>query len=75
VEANPLLVIEVENLTKYYGKTRALEDVDLTVEDGEIFGFISPNGARKTTTLRILLGLLRKNAGEVSVLVRFGARP
>jgi ABC-2 type transport system ATP-binding protein len=72
LEANPLPVIEVENLTKYYGKTRALDDVDLTVEDGEIFGFIGPNGAGKTTTLRILLGLLRKNAGEVSVL---GADP
>ena len=64
--------IEIENLTKCYGKTRALEDVDLTVEDGEVFGFIGPNGAGKTTTLRILLGLLRKNSGRVSVL---GADP
>ena len=65
-------LIEIENLTKYYGKTLALSDVDLTVEEGEIFGFIGPNGAGKTTTLRILLGLLRKNAGRVSVL---GADP
>jgi ABC-2 type transport system ATP-binding protein len=50
LEANPVSVIEIENLTKYYGKTRALEDVDLTVEDGEVFGFIGPNGAGKTTT-------------------------
>jgi len=67
-----LSAIEIENLTKCYGKTRALEDVDLTVEDGEVFGFIGPNGAGKTTTLRILLGLLRKNSGRVSVL---GADP
>jgi ABC-2 type transport system ATP-binding protein len=67
-----LSVIEIENLTKSYGKTLALNDVDLTVEEGEVFGFIGPNGAGKTTTLRILLGLLRKDAGHVSVL---GADP
>lgn len=65
-------VIHVENLTKYYGKTLALDKVDLEVEQGEVFGFIGPNGAGKTTTLRILLGLLHKNAGHVSVL---GADP
>jgi len=62
-----LSVIQIENLTKYYGKTLALDSVDLEVEQGEVFGFIGPNGAGKTTTLRILLGLLRKNAGKVSV--------
>jgi ABC-2 type transport system ATP-binding protein len=61
-------VIQIQNLTKYYGKTLALDSVDLEVEQGEVFGFIGPNGAGKTTTLRILLGLLRKNAGKVSVL-------
>ena len=61
-------VIQIQNLTKYYGKTLALDSVDLEVEQGEVFGFIGPNGAGKTTTLRILLGLLRKNAGNVSVL-------
>jgi len=61
-------VIQIQNLTKYYGKTLALDGVDLEVEQGEVFGFIGPNGAGKTTTLRILLGLLRKNAGKVSVL-------
>ena len=61
-------VIQIQNLTKYYGKTLALDSVDLAVEQGEVFGFIGPNGAGKTTTLRILLGLLRKNAGKVSVL-------
>lgn len=63
-------VIEIENLTKFYGKTLALDNVDLTVEAGEVFGFIGPNGAGKTTTLRILLGLLRKSSGKVSVLGR-----
>ena len=65
-------VIHVEKLTKYYGKTLALDKVDLEVEQGEVFGFIGPNGAGKTTTLRILLGLLRKTDGHVSVL---GADP
>ena len=63
-----MTAIEIENLTKYYGKTLALRDVDLRVEEGEVFGFIGPNGAGKTTTLRILLGLLRKNSGRVRVL-------
>jgi len=65
-----LSVIEIERLTKSYGKTLALNNVDLTVETGEVFGFIGPNGAGKTTTLRILLGFLRKNSGQVSVLGR-----
>ena len=60
-----LSVIQIKNLTKYYGKHLALDKVDLMVEQGEVFGFIGPNGAGKTTTLRILLGLLRKNAGHV----------
>ncbi len=61
-------VIQIQNLTKYYGKHLALDSVDLEVKQGEVFGFIGPNGAGKTTTLRILLGLLRKNAGKVSLL-------
>ncbi|MGZ4952914.1 MAG: ATP-binding cassette domain-containing protein [Halobacteriota archaeon] len=65
-----MTVIEIEQLVKYYGNTLALDNVNLTVEDGEVFGFIGPNGAGKTTTLRILLGLLHKNAGLVSVLGR-----
>ncbi len=61
-------VIHINKLTKYYGKNRALNEVDLDVEQGEVFGFIGPNGAGKTTTLRILLGMLNKNAGEVTLL-------
>ena len=61
-------VININKLTKHYGKTLALNEVDLTVEKGEVFGFIGPNGAGKTTTLRILLGLLNKDSGDVSLL-------
>jgi ABC-2 type transport system ATP-binding protein len=55
-------------LSKSYGRTVALDGLDLEVATGEVHGFLGPNGAGKTTTLRILLGLLRADAGEVSVL-------
>ena len=61
-------VIEIKDLTKYYGKHRALNKVDLKVEEGEVYGFIGPNGAGKSTTLRIILGMLRKNGGEVILM-------
>lgn len=61
-------VIEIRDLTKYYGKVKALNKVNITVNQGEIYGFIGPNGAGKSTTLRILLGLLRKNGGEVRLM-------
>jgi len=61
-------VIEIDGLVKDYGRVRALDGVDLVVEEGEIFGFIGPNGAGKSTAIRILLDLLRPTAGEVSVL-------
>ena len=61
-------VIETKGLTKYYGKTRGVENVDLTVREGEIFGFIGPNGAGKSTTIRTLLGLIRKSGGSATVL-------
>jgi len=56
-------VIEIEKLTKYYGKYRGIVDVDLLVNEGEIFGFLGPNGAGKTTTIRILLDLIRPTSG------------
>jgi ABC-2 type transport system ATP-binding protein len=56
-------VIEIEKLTKYYGKYRGIVDVDLAVNEGEIFGFLGPNGAGKTTTIRILLDLIRPTSG------------
>jgi ABC-2 type transport system ATP-binding protein len=59
--------IETDKLTKYYGKSRGIIDVDLQVSRGEIFGFIGPNGAGKTTTIRILLGLLKPSSGRASL--------
>lgn len=63
-----MVVIEIKDLTKFYGKHRALYKVDLKVEEGEVYGFIGPNGAGKSTTLRIILGMLRKNGGEVKLM-------
>ena len=60
--------IHVEGLVKDYGSFRALDGIDLAVEQGEVFGFIGPNGAGKSTTIRILLDLLRPTAGDVRVL-------
>ncbi len=60
--------IEIAGLRKTYGKTTALDGLDLTVAQGEVHGFLGPNGAGKTTTIRILLGLLRASGGTVSLL-------
>ena len=60
--------IEVRALRKSFGRTAALDGLDLTVRTGEVHAFLGPNGAGKTTTIRILLGLLRKDAGEVTLL-------
>src|SRR6266513_5320048 len=62
------LAIEVASLVKNYGHTRALDGLDLTVAHGEVHGFLGPNGAGQTTTLRILLGLLRADAGTARLL-------
>ena len=56
--------IKTEKLTKYYGKARGIIDLDLTVEEGECFGFIGPNGAGKSTTIRTLLGLISPTSGS-----------
>jgi ABC-2 type transport system ATP-binding protein len=60
-------IVEVEGLTKSYGRHRALNDVSFSVEEGEVFGFLGPNGAGKTTTIRVLLGLLRPDGGSVKI--------
>ena len=60
--------IETKDLTKYYGKSRGIIDVNLTVEQGDFFGFIGPNGAGKSTTIRTLLGLLTPSSGQGSIL-------
>jgi ABC-2 type transport system ATP-binding protein len=60
-------MIELVNLTKRYGKTHAVEKLNLTVPDGELFGFIGPNGAGKTTTIHMIGGLLAPTAGQVII--------
>jgi ABC-2 type transport system ATP-binding protein len=60
-------IIEVNNLTKFYGKSRGIVDVSFNVEEGEIFGFIGPNGAGKSTTIRLLLALISATSGEARV--------
>jgi ABC-2 type transport system ATP-binding protein len=60
--------IEVSGLHKSFGKTVALDGLDLSVAAGEVHGFLGPNGAGKTTTIRVLLGLLRREAGTVRLL-------
>ncbi|MEV6105445.1 ABC transporter ATP-binding protein [Streptomyces sp. NPDC051940] len=60
--------ITVSGLTKSFGRTRALDGLDLEVEAGEVHGFLGPNGAGKSTTIRVLLGLLRADAGAAQVL-------
>ena len=60
--------ISVSGLYKTFGRTRALDGLDLSVQAGEVHGFLGPNGAGKTTTLRILLGLLRADGGKALLL-------
>jgi ABC-2 type transport system ATP-binding protein len=60
--------IDVAGLRKDFGRTRALDGLDLTVASGEVHGFLGPNGAGKTTTIRILLGLLRAGGGTARLL-------
>jgi ABC-2 type transport system ATP-binding protein len=59
--------IRIDGLSKRFGATQALDELDLTVTAGEVHGFLGPNGSGKSTTIRVLLGLLRKDAGEVSL--------
>ncbi|XAS69614.1 ABC transporter ATP-binding protein [Micrococcaceae bacterium Sec5.7] len=61
-------VVEIAGLVKSFGRTLALDGLDLAVERGEVHGFLGPNGAGKTTTLRILLGLLRASGGSAILL-------
>jgi len=63
-----MAVIHAEGLTKHYGSVRALEGLDLEVEQGDAFGYLGPNGSGKTTTIRMLLGLIRPTSGRVRVL-------
>jgi ABC-2 type transport system ATP-binding protein len=71
-----LSIIEVNHLTKYYGKARGIDDVSFQVNEGEIFGFIGPNGAGKSTTIRLLLSLIYPTSGSAIIFgkdcIRFG---
>ena len=60
--------VSTSGLVKTFGSTRALDQLDLTVESGEVHGFLGPNGAGKSTTIRVLLGLLRADTGRAEVL-------
>ncbi|MBS3937024.1 MAG: ABC transporter ATP-binding protein [Peptococcaceae bacterium] len=60
-------VLEVDRLTKYYGKVRGVENLSFALEKGEIFGFIGPNGAGKTTTIRAILGLVFPTRGGARI--------
>ncbi len=66
------LVVDVEGLTKSFGRTRALDGLDLAVQPGRVHGFLGPNGAGKSTTIRTVLGLIRADTGRVRL---FGADP
>lgn len=60
--------IETSGLTKYYGKSRGIIDVNMTVNRGDFYGFVGPNGAGKSTTIRTLLGLINASKGEAKIL-------
>ncbi len=60
-------VIEISDLSKFYGKARGIEELNLKICQGEIFGFLGPNGAGKSTTIRLMLGLLRPTKGRVKL--------
>ena len=60
-------VIQVDHLTKYYGKARGIVDVSFGVEEGEIYGFIGPNGSGKSTTIRLLLSLIYPTSGSAAI--------
>ncbi|MBT3272880.1 MAG: ABC transporter ATP-binding protein [Spirochaetales bacterium] len=61
-------VIEVHELTKYYGKTKAVDGISFAIDEGEIFGFLGPNGAGKSTTIRCMMDFIRPQQGSVGIL-------
>lgn len=70
-------IVEINKLTKYYGKERGIIDVSFSIEEGEIFGFIGPNGAGKSTTIRTLLSLIYPTSGNAKIFgkdcIKFGS--
>ncbi len=67
-ESNPDPAVRLTNVTKTFGKVRAVDDLSLAVPAGSIYGFIGPNGSGKTTTLRMILHILHPDQGEIRVL-------
>ena len=68
IEGGARVAIHTSGLTKYYGRNRGIEDVDLDVRVGEVFGFLGPNGAGKSTTIRTLLDEIRPTSGAATIL-------
>lgn len=67
--------LEIDSLSKWYGRSRGVEDLSFSIESGEIFGYLGPNGSGKTTTLRCILGLIKASAGAMRIFgspVRYG---
>lgn len=63
-----MTVLSTSNLSRSYGSRRGVDDINLTLQKGEVFGFLGPNGAGKSTTIRLLLGFLRPSSGSASIL-------
>jgi len=61
------VILEIKNLTKYYGKTLGVKNLSLSLNEGEIFGFIGPNGAGKSTTIRSIMNLINKTGGTILI--------
>lgn len=60
-------VLELKNVSKYFGKSKVIDNINIEVEEGEIFGFLGPNGAGKTTTIKMILGLLSIDGGWIRI--------
>lgn len=60
-------VLEIKNVSKYFGRKKVLDNISLDVKSGEIYGFLGPNGAGKTTTIKMILGLLYIDEGEIKI--------
>lgn len=60
-------VLELKNVSKYFGKSKVIDNINIEVQEGEIFGFLGPNGAGKTTTIKMILGLLAIDEGKIKV--------
>ena len=66
--SNPQFAVDVEGLNKHFGEKHVVKDVSMRVQRGEIFGFLGPNGSGKTTTIRMMCGLLKPDSGSGTCL-------